>query len=92
MERPLLQRRDLQSIQFNESETNIHKEKVARREIGTLTTIKTLGRQPLFIEPSNPEKLVRYIRISTIKPRFEDVIEPGIRGLFTENYVEPLCE
>lgn len=62
---------DLQSNQFNELETNlndlsedtnVHKEKVARREIGTLTTNKTLGRQPLFIKPTNPEKLVRYVR------------------------------
>ncbi|CAF0772298.1 unnamed protein product [Adineta steineri] len=66
-----LQLLDLQSNQFNELETNlsdlsedtnVHKEKVARREIGTLTTNKTLGRQPLFIKPSNPEKLVRYVR------------------------------
>jgi len=66
-----LQFLDLQSNQFNELEsnlndlsedTNVHKEKVARREIGTLTTNKTLGRQPLFIKPNNPEKLVRYIR------------------------------
>ena len=66
-----LQLLDLQSNQFNELETNlnglsedtnVHKEKVARREIGTLTTNKALGRQPLFIKPSNPEKLVRYVR------------------------------
>jgi hypothetical protein len=66
-----LQLLDLQSNQFNELETNlndlsedtnVHKEKVARREIGTLTTNKTLGRQPLFIKPNNPEKLVRYVR------------------------------
>lgn len=43
-------------------DTNVHKEKVARREIGTLTTNKTLGRQPLFIKPNNPEKIVRYVR------------------------------
>lgn len=66
-----LQFLDMQSNQFNELETNlsglsedvnVHKEKVARREIGTLTTNKTLGRRPLFIKPNNPEKMVRYVR------------------------------
>lgn len=41
---------------------NIHKEKLARREIGALTTNKTCSKQPKFISPSVQEPVVRYKR------------------------------
>ncbi|XP_041857553.1 abl interactor 2-like isoform X10 [Melanotaenia boesemani] len=41
---------------------DIHKEKVARREIGILTTNKNTSRSHKIVAPSNPERPVRYIR------------------------------
>lgn len=41
---------------------NIHKEKVARREIGILTTNKVNPRQHKILVPANPERPVKYIR------------------------------
>ncbi|KAK7085664.1 Abl interactor 2 [Halocaridina rubra] len=40
----------------------IHKEKVARREIGVLTTNKTTSRQYKILAPANTEKPVKYVR------------------------------
>lgn len=40
----------------------IHKEKVARREIGVLTANKTTNRQYKIIAPANPEKPIKYVR------------------------------
>ena len=41
---------------------SIHKEKVARREIGVLTTNKTTSRQYKILAPSNLEKPIKYVR------------------------------
>ncbi|XP_035860016.1 abl interactor 2-like isoform X10 [Sander lucioperca] len=41
---------------------DIHKEKVARREIGILTTNKNTARSHKIVAPSNTERPVRYIR------------------------------
>ncbi|KAI3356298.1 hypothetical protein L3Q82_017193 [Scortum barcoo] len=41
---------------------DIHKEKVARREIGILTTNKNTSRSHKIVAPPNPERPVRYIR------------------------------
>ncbi|MEQ2193209.1 Abl interactor 2 [Xenoophorus captivus] len=41
---------------------DIHKEKVARREIGILTTNKNTSRTHKIIAPANMERPVRYIR------------------------------
>lgn len=40
----------------------VHKEKVARREIGVLTTNKTTARQYKIVAPSNTEKPIKYVR------------------------------
>lgn len=40
----------------------IHKEKVARREIGVLTANKVSSRQYKIVAPSNPEKPIKYVR------------------------------
>ena len=40
----------------------IHKEKVARREIGVLTTNKTTVRQYKILAPANTEKPIKYVR------------------------------
>ena len=40
----------------------IHKEKVARREIGVLTANKSTNRQYKIIAPANPEKPIKYLR------------------------------
>ncbi|CAG2057485.1 unnamed protein product [Timema podura] len=40
----------------------IHKEKIARREIGVLTANKTTSRQYKIIAPANPEKPIKYVR------------------------------
>ncbi|UYV66297.1 ABI2 [Cordylochernes scorpioides] len=41
---------------------NIHKEKVARREIGVLTTNKNTTRQHKIMAPASPERPIKYIR------------------------------
>ncbi|XP_067371114.1 abl interactor 2-like isoform X4 [Channa argus] len=67
----VLQMLDIQASQLRcmESSVNhisqtvdIHKEKVARREIGILTTNKNTSRSHKIIAPGNPERPVRYIR------------------------------
>lgn len=40
----------------------VHKEKVARREIGVLTTNKTTARQYKILAPANAEKPIKYVR------------------------------
>ena len=66
-----LQMLDLQAAQLGEMESqvnhisqtvDIHKEKVARREIGILTTNKSSNRQYKIIAPANPERPVKYVR------------------------------
>ncbi|PIK46851.1 putative abl interactor 2 isoform X2 [Apostichopus japonicus] len=60
---------DLQATQLSNMETNInhiaqtvsiHKEKVARREIGVLTTSKSCPRTHKIVAPSNQEKQQKY--------------------------------
>uniref|UniRef100_A0A8C1R5F7 Abl-interactor 2b n=1 Tax=Cyprinus carpio TaxID=7962 RepID=A0A8C1R5F7_CYPCA len=67
----VLQMLDIQASQLRRMESSInhisqtvdiHKEKVARREIGILTTNKNTSRTHKIIAPANPERLVRYIR------------------------------
>lgn len=62
---------DLQVNNLNEMESQmnhiaqavlIHKEKVARREIGVLTANKVSSRQYKIVAPSNPEKPIKYVR------------------------------
>ena len=43
-------------------EVNIHKEKVARREIGSLTTNKCIARTPKVKRPEADEKPMKYVR------------------------------
>ncbi len=47
---------------FSLQTVDIHKEKVARREIGIVTTNKNTSRTHKIIAPANPERPVRYIR------------------------------
>lgn len=50
-------------LHFSHLQTvDIHKEKVARREIGILTTNKNTARTHKIIAPANMERPVRYIR------------------------------
>ncbi|XP_037831991.1 abl interactor 2-like isoform X2 [Kryptolebias marmoratus] len=67
----VLQMLDIQASQLRRMESSvnhisqtvdIHKEKVARREIGILTTNKNTSRAHKIIAPANPERPVRYIR------------------------------
>uniref|UniRef100_A0AAY4B5R2 Uncharacterized protein n=1 Tax=Denticeps clupeoides TaxID=299321 RepID=A0AAY4B5R2_9TELE len=67
----VLQMLDIQASQLRRMESSvnhisqtvdIHKEKVARREIGILTTNKNTLRMHKIIAPANPERPVRYIR------------------------------
>uniref|UniRef100_A0A6Q2YP91 Abl interactor 2 n=1 Tax=Esox lucius TaxID=8010 RepID=A0A6Q2YP91_ESOLU len=52
------------SINHISQTVDIHKEKVARREIGILTTNKNTSRTHKIVAPANPERPVRYIRKS----------------------------
>ncbi|XP_063777730.1 abl interactor 1 isoform X2 [Pseudophryne corroboree] len=67
----VLQLLDIQASQLRRMESSInhisqtvdiHKEKVARREIGILTTNKNTARSHKIIAPTNMERPVRYIR------------------------------
>ncbi|XP_014245955.1 abl interactor 2 isoform X2 [Cimex lectularius] len=67
-----LQLLNLQSSQLEEMEAQmnhiqqtvmIHKEKVARREIGVLTASKTIIKQHQISAPQEPEKPIKYVRM-----------------------------
>lgn len=84
-----LQLLDLQSSQLSEMESQmnhisqtvmIHKEKVARREIGVLTANKLTSRQYKIIAPANPEKPIKYVRKSIDYTIFDE-IGHGVRGV-----------
>ncbi|XP_011503787.1 PREDICTED: abl interactor 2 [Ceratosolen solmsi marchali] len=86
-----LQLLDLQSSQLSEMESQmnhisqtvmIHKEKVARREIGVLTANKMTSRQYKIIAPANPEKPIKYVRKNIDYTIFDD-IGHGVRGTET---------
>ncbi|XP_075213789.1 abl interactor 2-like [Lycorma delicatula] len=83
-----LQLLDLQTSQLAEMESQmnhiaqtvmIHKEKVARREIGVLTANKTTNRQYKIIAPVNPEKPIKYVR-KPIDYNALDEIGHGVRS------------
>ncbi|KAK7604180.1 hypothetical protein V9T40_004453 [Parthenolecanium corni] len=83
-----LQLLDLQATQLSEMESQmnhisqtvmIHKEKVARREIGVLTANKTINRQYKIIAPANPEKPIKYVR-RQIDYNILDEIGHGVRS------------
>ncbi|XP_022909194.1 abl interactor 2 [Onthophagus taurus] len=83
-----LQLLDLQQSQLAEMESQmnhiaqtvmIHKEKVARREIGVLTANKSTSRQYKIIAPANPEKPIKYVR-KPIDYAVLDEIGHGVRS------------
>ncbi|KAK0080297.1 hypothetical protein PV325_000148 [Microctonus aethiopoides] len=83
-----LQLLDLQTSQLAEMESQmnhiaqtvmIHKEKVARREIGVLTANKMTTRQYKIIAPANPEKPIKYVRKSIDYTTLDD-IGHGVRN------------
>lgn len=57
----------------------IHKEKVARREIGVLTANKTSTRQYKIVAPINPEKPIKYVR-KPIDYTILDDVGHGVRN------------
>ena len=82
-----LQSLDLQASQLGEMESQvnhitqtvgIHKEKVARREIGVLTTNKAVNRQYKIIAPATPERPIKYVR-KPIDYAALDTIGHGVR-------------
>ncbi|XP_017787238.1 PREDICTED: abl interactor 2 isoform X2 [Nicrophorus vespilloides] len=86
-----LQLLELQTSQLAEMESQmnhinqtvmIHKEKVARREIGVLTANKSTTRQYKIIAPSNPEKPIKYVR-KPIDYFVLDDIGHGVRSAST---------
>ncbi|XP_032134462.1 abl interactor 2 isoform X40 [Cebus imitator] len=66
-------------LRVNET-VDIHKEKVARREIGILTTNKNTSRTHKIIAPANLERPVRYIR-KPIDYTILDDIGHGVKWL-----------
>lgn len=83
-----LQLLEMQSAQLAEMESQmnhicqtvmIHKEKVARREIGVLTANKSTNRQYKIIAPANPEKPIKYLRKPIDYTIFDD-IGHGVRS------------
>uniref|UniRef100_A0A667X2B1 Abl interactor 2 n=1 Tax=Myripristis murdjan TaxID=586833 RepID=A0A667X2B1_9TELE len=86
----VLQMLDIQASQLRRMESSvnhisqtvdIHKEKVARREIGILTTNKNTSRSHKIIAPANPERPVRYIR----KPIDYSVLDDIGHGVKVQN-------
>ncbi|XP_070278013.1 abl interactor 2 isoform X16 [Myotis yumanensis] len=85
----VLQMLDIQASQLRRMESSInhisqtvdiHKEKVARREIGILTTNKNTSRTHKIIAPANLERPVRYIR-KPIDYTILDDIGHGVKWL-----------
>uniref|UniRef100_A0A673GWJ7 Abl interactor 2-like n=1 Tax=Sinocyclocheilus rhinocerous TaxID=307959 RepID=A0A673GWJ7_9TELE len=88
----VLQMLDIQASQLRRMESSInhisqtvdiHKEKVARREIGILTTNKNTSRTHKIIAPANPERPVRYIRKPIDFSLLDDVghgVKVGLNG------------
>ncbi|XP_029385721.1 abl interactor 2-like isoform X1 [Echeneis naucrates] len=85
----VLQMLDIQASQLRRMESSvnhisqtvdIHKEKVARREIGILTTNKNTSRSHKIVAPANPERPVRYIR-KPIDYSMLDDIGHGVKWL-----------
>ncbi|KAL0882303.1 hypothetical protein ABMA27_000821 [Loxostege sticticalis] len=77
-----LQLLELQTMQLAEMEGQmnhiaqtvaIHKEKVARREIGVLTANKVITRQYKIIAPANLEKPIKYVRKSIDYTALDDI-------------------
>ncbi|XP_070770693.1 abl interactor 2-like isoform X19 [Enoplosus armatus] len=86
----VLQMLDIQASQIRRMESSvnhisqtvdIHKEKVARREIGILTTNKNTARSHKIVAPPNPERPVRYIR----KPIDYNVLDDIGHGVKHQN-------
>ncbi|XP_041896727.1 abl interactor 2 isoform X3 [Corvus kubaryi] len=73
-------RRMESSINHISQTVDIHKEKVARREIGILTTNKNTSRTHKIIAPANLERPVRYIR-KPIDYTILDDIGHGVKWL-----------
>lgn len=70
---------------------DIHKEKVARREIGILTTNKNTSRTHKIIAPANMERPVRYIRKPIDYTVLDDVghgVKVSILCYISVNYFE----
>ncbi|XP_025790199.1 abl interactor 2 isoform X9 [Puma concolor] len=89
----VLQMLDIQASQLRRMESSInhisqtvdiHKEKVARREIGILTTNKNTSRTHKIIAPANLERPVRYIR-KPIDYTILDDIGHGVKHVSTQN-------
>ncbi|XP_040840429.1 abl interactor 2 isoform X24 [Ochotona curzoniae] len=89
----VLQMLDIQASQLRRMESSInhisqtvdiHKEKVARREIGILTTNKNTSRTHKIIAPANLERPVRYIR-KPIDYTLLDDIGHGVKVGNTQN-------
>ncbi|XP_074513720.1 abl interactor 2-like isoform X1 [Sebastes fasciatus] len=85
----VLQMLDIQASQLRRMESSInhisqtvdiHKEKVARREIGILTTNKNTSRSHKIVAPANQERPVRYIR-KPIDYNVLDDIGHGVKWL-----------
>ncbi|KAG9332933.1 hypothetical protein JZ751_014027, partial [Albula glossodonta] len=92
----VLQMLDIQASQLRRMESSInhisqtvdiHKEKVARREIGILTTNKNTSRTHKIIAPANPERPVRYIR----KPIDYNVLDDIGHGVKTAGQCAAVC-
>ncbi|XP_055337030.1 abl interactor 2-like [Paramacrobiotus metropolitanus] len=85
----LMQLFDHQDVQLAEMESQlrhvdqnvmVHKEKIARREIGALaTTNKPMQRQQKFLQPPHPERAIRYVR----KPIDYSVLDDVGHGIKT---------
>ncbi|XP_029109515.1 abl interactor 1-like isoform X1 [Scleropages formosus] len=93
----VLQLLDIQASQLRRMESSInhisqtvdiHKEKVARREIGILTTNKNTSRTHKIIAPANMERPVRYIR-KPIDYTVLDDVGHGVKWLKAKGSSQP---
>ncbi|XP_051939114.1 abl interactor 1-like isoform X8 [Hippocampus zosterae] len=93
----MLQMLDIQTSQLRRMESSvnhiaqtvgIHKEKVARREIGVLTANKNASRAHKIVAPPNPERPLRYVRKPVDFGALDDVGH-GVKVNGSENMKGP---
>uniref|UniRef100_A0A8C7HDA6 Abl-interactor 1a n=1 Tax=Oncorhynchus kisutch TaxID=8019 RepID=A0A8C7HDA6_ONCKI len=77
------------SINHISQTVDIHKEKVARREIGILTTNKNTSRTHKIVAPGNIERPVRYIR-KPIDYNVLDDVGHGVKVSFQHGNNQPI--
>ena len=70
---------------------DIHKEKVARREIGALTASKNVTRGHKIVAPAQQEKIKRYKREEIDYSTLDDIGKPNANVVNLASYCSMSC-